>query len=169
MNITKIFFDIDGVLADFDKGVRELCGITPLPQSTSYPPGYDEKLWAAVKNVGHFYDKLDIIEEGKQIFDYVYSRFPDKCEILTGIPRPSRGIVTAAEDKVNWIRRNINSDIPIHTVLRKDKPLFCEGAGSILIDDFDDNIKNWQECGGTGILFSDDIWQKISIILLAAE
>ena len=40
MIIDKIYFDIDGVLADFDKGVRPLCGMTPLPQSTSYPAGY---------------------------------------------------------------------------------------------------------------------------------
>ena len=25
MEIKKIFFDMDGVLADFDRGVRELC------------------------------------------------------------------------------------------------------------------------------------------------
>lgn len=28
----KIYFDMDGVLADFDRGIRELCGIEPMDQ-----------------------------------------------------------------------------------------------------------------------------------------
>jgi len=31
MRYEKIYFDMDGVLADFAKGVRELCGMEPSP------------------------------------------------------------------------------------------------------------------------------------------
>ena len=34
MNIKKIYFDMDGVLADFDRGVIKLCGIEPMDQLT---------------------------------------------------------------------------------------------------------------------------------------
>jgi len=30
--VEKIFFDMDGVLADFDGGVTRLCGLKPLVQ-----------------------------------------------------------------------------------------------------------------------------------------
>ena len=30
--IKKIYFDMDGVLADFDRGVTRLCGLKPLIQ-----------------------------------------------------------------------------------------------------------------------------------------
>ena len=30
--IEKIYFDIEGVLADFDRWVVEFCGMQPLPQ-----------------------------------------------------------------------------------------------------------------------------------------
>lgn len=33
MKIEKIYFDMDGVLADFDRGIRELCHMDPLNQA----------------------------------------------------------------------------------------------------------------------------------------
>ena len=30
MEVTEIYIDMDGVLTDFDQGVRELCGLEPL-------------------------------------------------------------------------------------------------------------------------------------------
>ena len=105
MEIKKIYFDMDGVLADFDRGVRELCNMEPLKQSENQPEGYDDLLWSKVREAGHFYDKLEIVPGSKELFDYVYSRFGDKCEILTGIPKPRRGITTAGDDKINWVRR----------------------------------------------------------------
>ena len=52
MNIKKIYFDMDGVLADFDRGVRELCNMEPLPQSEDFPVGYDDELWRKVREAG---------------------------------------------------------------------------------------------------------------------
>ena len=43
MVIRKIYLDMDGVLADFDSGVRELCGIEPPPQDERWQPGDDPK------------------------------------------------------------------------------------------------------------------------------
>ena len=165
--ITKIYFDLDGVLADFEGGVRTLCGMTPQPQGKAKPE-YEDKLWAAAKAVGHFYDKLDVLSDGKKLFDTIYAEMPDKCEILTGIPRPSRNIITATEDKINWVRRNLSKTIPIHTVMRRDKPLYCTGKSCILIDDFDENVNLWNNAGGIGILFTnaEEVLKKIKNILL---
>ena len=32
MEVSRIYFDMDGVLADFDRGVRDLCGLEPVDQ-----------------------------------------------------------------------------------------------------------------------------------------
>lgn len=155
MEIKKIYFDMDGVLADFDRGVRELCNMEPLPQSENLPAGYDDELWSKVRETGHFYDKLDLIPGVKELFDYVYNKYGDKCEILTGVPKPRRGITTAGDDKINWVRRLLSNDVVVNIVWREDKPDYCSGKDCILIDDYELNIREWENCGGTGVLFND--------------
>ena len=76
----------------------------------------------------------------------------NKCEILTGIPKPKRGITCAGEDKIKWVRRLLSKDIVVNIVLREEKPQFCKGEGCILIDDMERNIRDWNAEGGTGIV-----------------
>jgi len=55
MEIQKIYFDLDGVLADFDRGVRELCGMEPVDQNNKNK-GDDDRLFEAIRAVEHFYN-----------------------------------------------------------------------------------------------------------------
>ena len=151
MNVEKIYFDMDGVLADFGRGVAELCGIAP-PEKQDEDPAADEIMWAEVKKIPHFYDKLELMSGAKEMFDTVYGKYGDKCEILTGIPKERRGIIGAAEDKIKWVRRMLSEDIVIHTVYKVDKKNYAKGEGYILIDDLEPTVETWNTCGGTGIL-----------------
>lgn len=151
MELKRIYFDMDGVLADFDRGVRELCGIEPVNQAQRVP-GSDRLLWERIRETEHFYDRLELMPGAKEMFDTVYGRYGTRCEILTGIPKPKRGIVSAGEDKVNWVRRLLSEEIVVHIVYREEKPDYCLGADCILIDDLEKNIENWERAGGTGIL-----------------
>ena len=81
----------------------------------------------------------------------IYGKYKDRCEILTGIPKPKRGIPTAGEDKIKWMRRMLSEDIVVNIVIREQKPEFCTGKDCILIDDLERNIKEWEAEGGTGI------------------
>ena len=143
---------MDGVLADFDRGVVELCNMQPIPQGKEWKPGMDEPMWAKVREIDHYYDKLEIMPGAKEMFDTIYEKYADKCEILTGIPKPKRGILTAGEDKINWIRRLFSEDIVINIVYREQKPDYCSGKDCILIDDLEVNIEEWEKMGGTGIV-----------------
>ena len=74
--VEKIYFDMDGVLADFKKGIRELCGIEPPPQPEEVPEEEKEavkkandEMWQLVKGVDHFYDQLELMPYGR----YYYS------------------------------------------------------------------------------------------------
>ena len=151
MTYNRIFIDMDGVLADFDGGVEALCHIKPIPQDGVRPDDYDDKLWAAVKQIPHFYDVLSPLPGAVEMFHLIYEQYKDRCEILTGIPKPVRGIETAAEDKIQWTRRLLSKDIKVNTVLAKEKQLLCQGPEDILIDDFSKNIKRWEDAGGTGV------------------
>lgn len=152
MNVSKIYFDMDGVLADFEEGVRVLCGMEPLNQA-DYNPELEKIMWERIKDAEHFYDRLQMMPGARELFRRVYEKYGDRCEILTGIPKEKRGILTAAEDKTNWMRRVLSKDIKMNTVLRKEKVNFCTGPEDILIDDFAKTINEWTSKGGTGILY----------------
>lgn len=68
-------------------------------------------------------------------------------------PKPHRGIKGAGEDKTSWVRRKLSQDIPVNIVLREEKKNFVTGPGCVLIDDLEKNIREWEACGGTGILY----------------
>ena len=148
-----IYFDMDGVLADFDRGVRELCGLQAGVQGKAADPAADDRMWAAIREAGRFYDKLELMPGAKEMFDRVYGKYGDRCEILTGIPKEKRGIVTAGEDKENWMKRMLSDRIRVNIVYREQKPDYCKGKHCVLIDDLEGNIREWEEMGGTGILF----------------
>lgn len=147
-----VYFDMDGVLADFDKGVRELCHREPLVQGHCSPTETDA-LWDDIRKVPHFYARLEPIAGSVEMVQAVYAELGDRCQILTGVPKPHRGIDNAAEDKAEWVRRFVSPGIQVHTVYRAEKKQFCAGPWDILIDDYDKNIREWQRAGGTGILF----------------
>lgn len=159
-----IYFDMDSVLADFEKGVRELCGMEP---STQDSPDRDERdgiMFERISRIPNFYLKLDPIQGTLDILKELRSRYGGRIEILTGVPKPHRNVPTAASDKMLWVRKYIGDGITVHTVLRREKMEYAKGPGSILIDDLRMNIDEWTAAGGTGILFTcpDDLRMKLS-------
>ena len=92
--IKKIYFDMDSVLADFERGVRELCRMEPPSQNDKHRnPADDDEMWRRIKQHEHFYDELELMPGAKEMFDAIYEKYGDKCEILTGIPKAKRGII----------------------------------------------------------------------------
>ena len=156
MQVEKIYFDMDGVLADFERGVIEKFGLQPLsPNAKHRGPNQDEQMWMAIKQRQHFYDELELLPDAKELFDALYKKYGDRVEILTGIPKPKRGIACAAADKEKWVRRMLSDDVKINTVFREEKPQYCTGKGCILIDDMEENVESWIAMGGTGIVHVD--------------
>ena len=152
MEVRKIYFDLDGVMADFDRGVHELCGMDAFSHEDDPKLNFDEEMWVRIRDVGHFYDKLELMPGAKALFDDLYEKYGDKCEILSGIPKPKRGITTAGEDKIRWVRRMLSRDVAVNIVYKEDKPDYCSGKDCILIDDLPANIMAWEKMGGTGII-----------------
>ncbi len=145
----RIYFDMDGVLADFDRGLREMCGMEPQEQGND---AVDDMVFAAVRAVPHFYLNLKPVEGMLELFGEVRSAYGGRVEILTGVPSARRGIVDASSDKVEWVGRYLGKDVVVHTVARKEKRDYAEGC--ILIDDFEKNIGEWKAAGGEGVLFT---------------
>ena len=148
----KIYFDMDGVLADFDRGIEELCGIKKVDQENTNEEK-DTVMWNAVREVEHFYDRLKPIPGAIELFMKLYRKYGLDCEILTGIPKPRRNIANAGEDKTAWVHRLLAPDVIVNIVYKENKRNFCTGPDCYLIDDFTPNITGWEKRGGTGILF----------------
>ncbi|MDO4961349.1 MAG: hypothetical protein Q4E57_05795 [Eubacteriales bacterium] len=152
MQIEKIYFDMDGVLADFNGGIRRLCGMEPLDQMKS-TPRQDDELWEAVKAADHFYNRLDPMPGALEMFNALRERFGDRCEILSAVPKPRRGITDAEADKREWVSRLISDDVKVNIVQREEKQAFARNRACVLIDDYKKNIREWEAAGGTGILY----------------
>ena len=167
--IDRIFFDMDGVLADFARGVRELAGIPWFSDLDKHTNEEDDEMWAKVREVDHFYLRLDPIEGALEMLGKVNAEYPGKCEILTGIPKPWRGIASSGEDKIAWMKKYFKFPIPVNIVLSEEKPEFCRGACSVLIDDMKKNIRSWEKAGGTGIRFERGMAGEIPRILKMIE
>jgi len=154
MELEKLYFDMDGVLADFDRGVVELCGLPAIPQGKQTPEETD-RLYDTMRGVPHFYGSLKPIDGAIEFFREMYEKFGDKVGILTGIPKPRRGIDEAAEDKRNWLKQYLPGDYEVNIVYRVEKPKLCTGKGCVIIDDYISNVKAWEQAGGTGILHTN--------------
>ena len=150
-DLNIIYYDMDGVLADFDRGVIELLKIPPVDQA-NHTAEQDDEMFAKMKECGHFYDKLEPLPGAVELFREVYEKYGDRCRILSGIPKPERGIDSAADDKRSWVKRLLPEGVIVYTVRRAEKQKFAHEKGDILIDDFVRNIREWENSGGTGIL-----------------
>lgn len=144
---------MDGVLADFNRGTVELCKMNPVEQSNGSKAA-DDELWSKIKAVEHFYDKLEPIDGAVDMFNALYEKYGNACEILSAIPKPKRGILTAKEDKILWAHRLLSESLKVNIVYREEKKEFCTGKDCILVDDLEKNITEWEKVGGTGILFT---------------
>lgn len=156
MRPEKIFFDLDGVLADFERGVKELAGFDKTAiDNNSKTPVNDDAMWEAMRRVDHFFDKLEPLPEGIRMFRSVKEKYPGIIEVLTGVPKEKRRMVTAAEDKISWAKRVLGEDIPVNLVFKEDKKNLCKGKTYVLIDDRGTSIDEWEAAGGSGILYTE--------------
>lgn len=151
--MAKIYFDMDGVLADFEGYVRDH-GIPYFPQA-NYLSAQDETMWDAIKQVPHFYLQLEPIDGAIDLFMSVKNQKEHRSEILSAIPKPKWGLENTKEDKLEWVSQHLGDDVKANIVYREEKQEYCTGKDCILIDDLPKNIEEWELKGGTGILFKD--------------
>lgn len=133
----KIFLDLDGVMADFDKGICDITGKRCHQLS-------DKAIWKAVDEAGDFFANLPMMKDAKELWNVVRKH---DVEVLTGLP----DTYDAESHKEEWVQNNLSKDIKVNVVKSKNKHKFAK-ENHILIDDRKDLIKQWEEKGGIGIL-----------------
>ena len=133
----KIYCDMDGVIADFDKGYKELTG-----REASFDTPKEE-FWAPIQKAGaEFWIKLQWMPDGKQLWEFIK---PYNPQLLSA---PSRD-ESSKIGKFVWVKRNVpGTKLILRSAERKQE---FATPNSILIDDRADNIQRWKDAGGVGI------------------
>ena len=135
----KIYCDMDGVLVDFDKGYEDLTGQNI---RNTFVSGND--FWEPISKAGSkFWSELEWMKDGKQLWDYIKKYNPPL------LSAPSRE-ESSRIGKQEWVDANLPG---VQLILRAaEKKKEFANPSSILIDDREKNIKEWEEAGGIGIL-----------------
>jgi hypothetical protein len=90
----RIFCDLDGVLCDFDRGVRALSrGIS----ADSLP---DHEKWRLIGRADRFYERLPWTSDGRRLWNAIK---PHKPDILTGVSMAP----SCPREKAKWCAREL--------------------------------------------------------------
>ncbi len=128
-----LFLDLDGVLADFDRGVQAVTGRRPeeLPLKA---------MWAALARAPRFFETLELMHDAEALWRFCA---PHRPTILTGLPLGA----WAPDQKKRWVARVLGADVPVITCMSRDKPRWS-GPGHILVDDRVSAREGWERRGG---------------------
>ncbi len=145
----KLYLDLDGVFADFNKKVFEITG----EHSSQLTP---KSLWSQLTRVDHFFATLQPLPESIEHFRELQQRSLIPIEILTGLPLQIGKFKTSEMDKRAWVKLYLDENITVNcTTRRGDKVKYIKSPTDILVDDTEFNIVTWSGAGGVGILHQD--------------
>jgi len=154
--INTVFLDMDGVIADFHKGIYD---------AFRQPYRYDESLatwdfWDNWKpplnreNINakcsvYFWEHLPWTHDGLEIFEIVCSKFkPEQIHILTN---PIVGGAGTATGKILWIEKYLPEFVKRVIITQAPKGLLAK-PDTLLIDDNNNYVDGFREAGGKALL-----------------
>jgi len=139
----KLYVDIDGVLADFDKGASDLL---KAPMKKQNPKDMWKYIKAYSLRGGTLWYDLPLMSDAMTLWNYVKKHKP---EILSAAGDPQFG---AEAQKRKWVAEHIDPNVPVHIVQKSRLKAKYAAPNHILIDDRAKSIGPWREAGGIGIL-----------------
>jgi hypothetical protein len=155
-----IFCDMDGVIVDFDKGYKDLTGMTTHHADAQGKKEFWARFRQGLKDSGesekYYWANLDWQPGGKELWNYIKDYNP---YVLTApsvnfdLPDDQRykpEYNESMQGKLEWVKRLPNMR-KIYFASAANKAKFS-GPNKILIDDRKDTIDSWNANGGIGIL-----------------
>ena len=150
MSQYRFFQDLDGVLVDFNEGWKKIPESEGLTSEEFEEKHGKPAFWKILNVQGkEWWSNLDWLPDGKQLWNYVKKYNPTVLSTPSSNPGSKVG-------KHIWIKRHLM--IPENRVILSDrKHQFVKDKFSMLIDDKEKNINDWNNAGGTGILHRNAI------------
>lgn len=144
-----VFVDLDGVLADFAKGVQQKILPNWHEGMSEADKKFDRAMWKGIfhyqKNGGFFWYELDLMPDAKVLWSYVKDFKP---QILTAAGNPE---YNADEQKHRWVAEHFGKDIVVNVVRKSSDKAGFVSPGAILIDDKRKSLDPWEAAGGIGV------------------
>lgn len=154
-----IYLDMDGVLADFEAGLRDI-GIKPDPainrsRDTLSTEEIERKdaVYAAIMAKDGFFENLPMMADARELWWFCRGFHPI---ILTAAPRRADGFEKASREKLAWCRRHLGpipDDRFVCTVSSRKAQYvnYRYGGPQVLVDDRIDNCNAWRRAGGWAV------------------
>lgn len=135
---------MDGVQADFERGVNKLFDIDRKSMSNNK---FYRMLEKALEQGADVYNTLPMMHDFPMLWNYVRMYNPS---ILTSTGHRQPEIIK--KQKEEWIKRHFKHNIELITVEHSHLKSLYAAPNHILIDDRSKSIDPWIEKGGIGIL-----------------
>jgi hypothetical protein len=145
--LPRIYCDMDGVLADFAKGVEKIIG----KSIDQWSYGSKSEKWDTIKSTPKFWHTLPWMNGGKELWNFISKH---DTHILSAYVEESFD-PNCIPGKSHWARTNLRlSPGNINLVKRVEKQNYTKVVGipAILIDDYKKNTDQFKARGGIGIL-----------------
>lgn len=142
-----VFFDLDGVLADFDAHLRSRHPLLPADLFSLS----DQEFWPLVLSIPNFWEDLPLIAGAKELFHFACEHF-EEVAILSA---PSRHDNRSCIGKNLWLNQHFSHYFFERNFVRAHHKKRFADPNSILIDDQLKNIEEWRQAGGIGIHFKN--------------
>ena len=161
--VKRIFLDVDGVLANWNKGAHQVHGLPYDDGPDGYqawpykrgPEGWDwnkdPKVNLSIAEIFapmgfDFWDQLEWLHGGRELVSYLLTEHGDKLYLLTA-PAQTPG---AVDGRLSWISREI-PELRKRTIICGCKEA-CAYPGALLIDDCSKNVESFVKAGGHALL-----------------
>lgn len=141
----KIYLDMDGVLADFNKEYERMFG--PRPESIDERSTHFYQNWDEFITSGGF-SRLDKLASADELLKFVRSlNVPIEILSSSGGEKYHELVVN---QKVRWLKSN-GIEYVANIVPGGDKKAHFAHPWNILVDDTEHVIKNYRKAGGTAV------------------
>jgi 5'(3')-deoxyribonucleotidase len=150
---SKVYVDMDGVLADFFGEWQKLIG-SDWRKVKDIEPALQK-----IRDKDNFWLDLPLLPQAKNLLGII-KKVKGSSTILSS-PLPNDP--NSEPHKREWIKKNLDFFPPENVIITHDKPKYAvnsDGTPNILIDDFGKNIASWEAAGGEGFKHKDHKFER---------
>lgn len=173
----RIYFDMDGVLAYFNAMRPNDKDLNHPSEDLSPEKRTAKKLfWQEIEKQPNFWRDIPVMDNIEYMLKtafnigeiFVLSKTPGADKFVGG----QKYVDFVANEKRKWIAKHLSKFFDTKHVIICDCPkgeLMHPLKTDILVDDRQENIKEWESYGGIGVLFTDAVDTANRLVLLKSQ